>query len=65
MTKEEAARLAKEWPLPEVVQSVPQKSVERTYFSETVKDYLLNRSDILGPTYQERYNALFRGGLKI
>ena len=46
MTKEEAARLAKEWPLPEVVQSVPQKSVERTYFSETVKDYLLNRSDI-------------------
>ena len=65
MTKEEATRLAKEWPLPEVVQSVPQKSVERTYFSETVKDYLLNRSDILGATYQERYNALFRGGLKI
>ena len=65
LTVEEAARLAKEWPLPEVVQSVPQKSVERTYFSETVKDYLLNRSDILGPTYQERYNALFRGGLKI
>lgn len=65
LVKDEALKLAKEWPLPEVVQSVPQKSVERTYFSETVKDYLLNRSDILGATYQERYNALFRGGLKI
>jgi penicillin-binding protein 1A len=39
--------------------------VDRTYFSEAVKDYLLNKSDILGATYQERFNALFRGGLRI
>jgi penicillin-binding protein 1A len=37
----------------------------RTYFSEAVRDYLLNRSDILGATYEERYNKLFHGGLVI
>ncbi len=65
ITVGEAERLSTEWPLPEVLQTVPQKSITRTYFSETVKDYLLNRSDILGDTYQERYNALFRGGLRV
>lgn len=65
MTKEEADSLAATWPLPETVQSLPQKSITRTYFTEAVKDYLLNRSDVLGTTYQVRYNALFRGGLKI
>jgi penicillin-binding protein 1A len=65
ITPDEMERLIADWPLPEVLQSVPQKSITRTYFSETVKDYLLNRSDILGDTYQERYNALFRGGLRV
>ena len=65
MTKEQGDSLAASWPLPETVQSLPQKSISRTYFSEAVKDYLLNRSDVLGATYQLRYNALFRGGLKI
>ena len=37
----------------------------RTYFSEAVRDYLLNRSDILGATYEERYMKLFYGGLRI
>ncbi|MEY2780016.1 MAG: hypothetical protein RL623_1196 [Actinomycetota bacterium] len=37
----------------------------RTYFSEAVRDYLLNRSDILGVTYEERYKKLFYGGLVI
>jgi penicillin-binding protein 1A len=37
----------------------------RTYFSEAVRDYLLNRSDILGATYEERYKKLFYGGLVI
>lgn len=65
MTPERAEEVAQTWPLPEVLQSVPQRAVNRTYFSETVKDYLLNKSDILGTTYQERFNALFRGGLRI
>ena len=37
----------------------------RTYYSEALRDYLLNRSDILGDTYQERYTRLYRGGLSI
>lgn len=37
----------------------------RTYFSEAVRDYLLNRSNILGDTYEERYKKLFYGGLVI
>ena len=30
-----------------------------------MRDYLLNRSDILGSTYEERYTRLYRGGLRI
>ena len=52
-------------PIPEEVNSIPQEDVNRTYFTEEVKDYLLNRSSALGATYQERYNKLFRGGLKV
>ena len=37
----------------------------RTYYTEALRDYLLNRSDMLGATYEERYNTLFRGGLRI
>lgn len=35
------------------------------YYVEQVKQILLNQSTTLGNTYSERYNALFRGGLKI
>jgi len=65
MTPDKAAQLSTSWALPEVLQSVPERSITRTYFSEAVKDYLLNKSDVLGANYQERYNALFRGGLRI
>jgi membrane peptidoglycan carboxypeptidase len=51
--------------IPERTQSLPQRQVNRTYFTEAVRDYLLNRSSILGTSYQERYNRLFRGGLRI
>ena len=51
--------------IPEALAKVENSNLERTYFTEFTKDYLLNRSDILGTTYQQRYNALFRGGLKI
>ena len=60
-----ATSLASTWQLPEVLQSVPERAISRTYFTEAVKDYLLNKSDVLGATYQARYNALFRGGLRI
>ena len=65
ITEPRAKYLGVKWEIPEILKSVPQRSVERTYFTEAVKDYLLNQSTVLGDTYQERYNALFRGGLRI
>lgn len=65
ITQARADDLAKNWVLPENVKSVSKNNSSRTYFTEEVKDWLLNRSDILGPTYQDRYNKLFHGGIKI
>jgi len=65
LTEARAAELGESWNLPEVVKSVSKNNSSRTYFTEQVKDWLLNRSVILGPTYQDRYNKLFRGGIKI
>lgn len=53
------------WQLPEEVRQIEEEKVARTHFSEEVKSYLLTKSDLLGDTYQERYNKLFRGGLRI
>ena len=53
------------WQIPEVVKTIAEKKITRTHFSEEVKSYLLNKSNLLGETYQERYNKLFRGGLSI
>jgi penicillin-binding protein 1A len=65
ITTEEAEQLAADFVLPSRVRSVPTRANERTYYTEALRDYLLNKSDILGETYQERYNQLFRGGLRI
>ena len=51
--------------LPRRVRSRPDEPVQRTHFTELVKDYLLNQTTILGTTYQERYAKLFRGGLRV
>ncbi len=51
--------------LPERVRRRPERANQRTYFTEALRDYLLNRTDILGETYQERYVRLHRGGLRI
>jgi penicillin-binding protein 1A len=65
LTEVEAEQVLDEFVLPVRVQSLPDRSFSRTYFTEALRDYLLNRSDILGDSYQERYNRLFRGGLRI
>lgn len=65
MTTEEAQATFESFVIPEVAGNVPLQSTNRTYFTEMVRDYLLNRSTILGVTYQERFNALYRGGLTI
>lgn len=59
------ARCAGSWQIPEVVKTIQTTTIARTHFSEEVKSFLLNRSNILGDTYEERYYRLFRGGLKI
>jgi penicillin-binding protein 1A len=51
--------------IPERVRSLPTRATQRTYYTEALRDYLLNRSNILGETYDERYRQLFRGGLRI
>ncbi len=65
VTAAEAADLAVNFPLPDRVLTTPQRTYARTYFTEALRDYLLNRSTLLGATYEERYNTLFRGGLRI
>src|SRR6187431_545626 len=51
--------------LPERVKTIPSRTNTRSYFTEALRDYLLNTSTMLGDTYQQRYNQLFRGGLRI
>ena len=51
--------------VPETKREVPQQGTNRTYFTEMVRDYLLNKSTILGATYQERFNMLYRGGITV
>ncbi len=65
LTENEAEYTEATFPLPDRVKTIPTRSNVRTYFTEALRDYLLNRTTILGETYQERYNQLFRGGLRI
>jgi penicillin-binding protein 1A len=67
MTKEVAAIQQSEdgFQVPENRREVPQQNTNRTYFTEMVRDYLLNKSDILGATYSERFTKLYRGGITI
>ena len=51
--------------IPETVGTVAQQATSRTYIGEMIRDFLLNKSTVLGATYAERYNALYRGGLTI
>lgn len=65
LTEEEADFLEEDFVLPERVRVIPGRDFQRAYYTEALRDYLLNRSDILGDTYERRYNLLFRGGLQI
>lgn len=65
ITEEEADFLEEDFVLPERVRVIPGREFRRTYYTEALRDYLLNRSDILGDTPEQRYNLLFRGGLQI
>lgn len=65
LTEEERLVEEESFVVPERVRRRPERATERTYFTEAVRDYLLNRTDILGDTYEERYVRLHRGGLQI
>jgi membrane peptidoglycan carboxypeptidase len=63
---QQLADALKATPVPTAI-SKPQGTADTKddYYVEQVKQILLNQSTTLGNTYTERYNALFRGGLKI
>jgi penicillin-binding protein 1A len=65
VSKADGDKLATDWPLPDKLQRSNGTQAARSYFTEEVRDQLLNKTTILGDDYQTRYNALFRGGLKI
>ncbi len=65
ITEDERIAATETFVLPERVRRRAERATERTYFTEALRDYLLNRSDILGDTYEERYTLLHRGGLRI
>lgn len=65
ITTDQSTDFSETWQIPETIKNIPEQQVRRSYFSEMVRDYLLNKSDILGSTYQDRFNRLYRGGLRI
>jgi penicillin-binding protein 1A len=65
LTQEERDTAEETFVLPERVRRRAERATKRTYYTEALRDYLLNRSSILGDTYEERYTLLHRGGLSI
>ena len=62
MTTEEAEALAEEYVLPERLQTIPTLSTKPTYYTDALREYLLERSNILGDTEQARANELIAAG---
>ena len=52
-------------PLPTIAPPPVQKNTIANYYVQEVRDELLAPGSPLGSTYQDRYNALFEGGLQI
>ena len=65
LATDEAEAVRSDFVIPERINRIPTRDVERTYFSETIRELLLNDSNLIGETYEERYTALYRGGLRI
>ena len=67
LPESEAQATLETFEVPARIQSrrADQPDLPRTYFTEALRDYLLNRSSLLGGTFQQREAALYRGGLDI
>ncbi|HSB87228.1 MAG TPA: transglycosylase domain-containing protein, partial [Ilumatobacteraceae bacterium] len=59
-----AGVLGETWKMPERVRTIPTYTTKPTYYTEAIKEYLLNRATFLGDE-QQRANLLYRGGLEI
>jgi penicillin-binding protein 1A len=53
------------WLLPDKLKRDSKPKAADTYFEAEVRNQLLRTTNLLGTDYQERYQKLFRGGLKI
>lgn len=62
---EQEEAIAENWELPERLKALPTFDTTPTYYTEALREYLLERSNILGDTEQSRANLLYRGGLRI
>jgi len=58
------ALLGSTWKMPEHVLTIPTFTTKPTYYTEAIKEYLLQRATFLGDE-QQRANLLYRGGLEI
>ncbi len=65
MAEDEYEQIGLTWELPERLQALPSFDTEPTYYTAALREYLLERSNILGEDEQERANLLYRGGLRI
>lgn len=65
LTTTGAEALAETWPIPEQLKAIPTYDTKPTYYTEALREYLLERSNILGDDEQSRANLLYRGGLRI
>jgi penicillin-binding protein 1A len=58
------ALLGETWKMPERAQTLPSYTTKPTYYTEAIKEYLLQQATFLGDE-QQRANLLYRGGLRI
>jgi penicillin-binding protein 1A len=65
LTATGAEALGETWPIPEQLKAIPSFDTEPTYYTEALRELLLERSNILGDNEQTRANLLYRGGLRI
>jgi penicillin-binding protein 1A len=65
LTADQAKQTLTDWKLPPKLARSSQENRPHDYFQDQVKEVLLNKTNILGDDSQQRYNALYQGGLRI
>ena len=65
LTEAEAANEDEVFVLPDRARTTPGRIAVRGYYTEALREFLLDQSNLLGQTYDERYATLYRGGLRI